>query len=87
MNNNLTNNLYGLFIVAVFFLALNTFSEAKKESDQAKAKGCYNAPIYVYDEERKQYYRQDWCKHSKQPVYFDAIPVPTNGDRRITSYA
>ncbi|MBK8399497.1 MAG: hypothetical protein IPL26_30180 [Leptospiraceae bacterium] len=82
MNN--TNKFYGLLIFTIFFLTLNEISSAKKNSVKSPTHGCYNTPIFVYDEERKKYYRQDWCKSGKQPVYFDAIPVPTErGERRL----
>ncbi len=80
----LFNFAYSLLIVSIFFLALNEIASAKKNSVKSPTPGCYNAPIFVYDEERKQYYRQDWCKSSKQPVYFDFLPVPTEqGERRL----
>jgi len=83
---NKLNNFYRIIPTLIFLLALNTFSEAKKESALQHLKpGCYNAPIYIYDENLRKYYRQDWCKSSKQPVYFDAIPVPTErGERRLS---
>ena len=74
MNN--TNKFYGLLIFTIFFLTLNEISSAKKNSVKSPTHGCYNTP--------KKYYRQDWCKSGKQPVYFDAIPVPTErGERRL----
>lgn len=77
MNFNSTNKLYGLFLITVFLVTLNEIDSAKKQSLQSKKPACFNAPIFVYDEERKKYYRQDWCKDGKkQPVYFDTIPIP-----------
>lgn len=76
------NFFYALFITVFFLCTLDEIASAKKESASQQIKpGCYNAPIYIYDERINKYYRQDWCKHSKQPVYFDFIPVPSNGDK------
>ncbi len=83
----LFNFAYSLLITGFFLVTLNEIASAKKEpvSQQIKP-GCYNAPIYIYDERIGKYYRQDWCKSGKQPVYFDSIPVPTErGERRLAN--
>lgn len=74
------NILYALFITAIFLLTLNSI-DGKKGTDVFKP-ACFKAPIFVYNEEKKKYYRQDWCFIGSEPVYFDSIPVPSNGDKR-----
>lgn len=78
MNRKSFDYLYEICITLFFLLTLNSLEGNKSKPIK---KGCFNAPIYVYDEELKKYYRQDWCKTSKEPVYFDSIPVPSNGER------
>lgn len=82
----LSNIAYSLFISSLFLIALNVFAKAKAESESQQIKhGCYNAPIYIYDERIKKYYKQDWCKSAKQPVFYDSIPVPSERvERRIS---
>lgn len=75
---NKFNFFYSLFITTIFLLTLNSL-EGKKGTNVFKP-ACFNAPIYLYDERNKKYYRQDWCFIGDKPIYFDSIPVPTNGD-------
>lgn len=72
MNRNHKRNLI-LLVLAIFALYP---VEAK-----GKHKACFKAPIYVYDEELGKYYRQDWCHIGKSVIYYDSIPVPSNGER------
>lgn len=66
-----------LFSVALFAIAsLSPLDSA----DNGKRKACFKAPIFVYDEEQKKYYRQDWCYIGKTIIYFDSIPVPSSGE-------
>lgn len=75
---------YSILFVFIFLSLLTNIEGSKKDKlRQPKSTiGCYHAPIYVYDEERKKFYRQDWCEYSTEPVYYDFIPVK-NGDRRM----
>lgn len=78
--------IYSIVFVLIFLLTLNRLegvSEKEKKDSKSKSTiGCYHAPIYVYDEEKKKYYRQDWCEYSNEPVYYDAIPVKSDRERR-----
>lgn len=63
---------FSLFLVALF--------SPLDSADNGKRKACFKAPIFVYDEEQKKYYRQDWCYIGKTIIYFDSIPVPSSGE-------
>lgn len=80
---NFFNFAYSLLIVAYLLLTLQILSNAREESKDKPIKhGCYNAPIYIYDERIKKYYKQDWCKSAKQPVFYDSIPaLPVPSER------
>lgn len=55
----------------ILILALNSIQSKDKEFLPA----CFDAPIWLYSDQKKAYYRQDWCKTSKTPIYWEAIPV------------
>lgn len=76
MNSKL-NHLHSIIITVFFLVTLNSLEGNK---DKPVKKACFKAPIYVYDEEQKKYYRQDWCYLGKTIIYFDSIPVPSSGE-------
>ncbi len=63
------------FPVLFFFLALNSIQGAKKQTTKQVLPACFDGSLWLYSEEKKVYYRQDWCKTSKIPVYWESIPV------------
>jgi hypothetical protein len=67
------------FLISLILFAIALFSPLDS-ADNGKRKACFKAPIFVYDEEQKKYYRQDWCHIGKTIIYFDSIPVPTSGE-------
>lgn len=69
-----------IYILLLLSLIL-TFNSIEGKNQRTTKPACFKAPYFVFDEERKQYYRQDWCYFGKEPIYFDFIPVPENGER------
>ena len=57
----------------IFCFFLFSFVSIHSQSRQTKP-ACFDAPLWVYNEEKRAYYRQDWCKTSKAPIYFENIP-------------
>jgi len=70
-----TNLFFAIFPILVFFGALNTLHGVKSKSSRSIQPACFNAPLWVYNEEKRAYYRQDWCKTGKTPIYWKSIPV------------
>ncbi|MBK8393630.1 MAG: hypothetical protein IPL26_00045 [Leptospiraceae bacterium] len=73
---NKTNLFFAIFPVIVFFGVLNTLHGTRKDSKTTIQPACFSAPLWVYNEEKRAYYRQDWCKTGKSPVYWENIPFP-----------
>ena len=44
---------------------------------------CFAAPLWVYSEEKRAYYRQDWCKTSKSPIYWEFIPYFDHDTKKV----
>lgn len=61
-----------LVVLVLFFIAIISISPARKKKVMP---ACFNAPLYLYNEELKMYYRQDWCKFGKEPIYYENIPA------------
>ena len=70
-----TNLFFAIFPLLLFFGVLNTLHGTRKESRKQILPACFPAPIWLYSEEKQAYYRQDWCKTSKTPIYWESIPV------------
>lgn len=70
-----TNLFFAIFPVLLFFGVLNSLHGVKRESRKQVLPACFNAPLWLYSEEKRAYYRQDWCKTGKIPVYWESIPV------------
>ena len=69
------NRFYGIIPIIIFLLALNSLHGVKKQSSKSIQPACFSAPLWMYSEEKRAYYRQDWCKTGKTPIYWENIPV------------
>lgn len=70
-----TKLFFSIYPFLVFFFALNSIQSAKKQTTKQALPACFDGSLWLYSEEKKAYYRQDWCKTGKFPVYFESIPV------------
>ncbi len=70
-----TNLFFAIFPILIFFGALNTLHGHKKKSIQSVNPACFPGGLWLYSEEKRAYYRQDWCKTGKTPIYWESIPV------------
>ena len=79
-----TKLFFSIYPFLILILALNSIQSKDKEFLPA----CFDAPLWVYSDQKRAYYRQDWCKTSKIPVYWEAIPVfnPVTKNEKFLSF-
>ena len=70
-----TNLFLAIFPIICFFCVLESLHGTRKGISRSIQPACFNAPLWVYNEEKRAYYRQDWCKTSKSPIYWESIPT------------